>query len=94
MGGGRDDITMIEWLGEELGGDEATGVGDIGHEEGTDGVSDLSELGVVVICWVGTGSADDHLRLELSGLLGQCFVIDQTILFLDVVWLTLEIDGG
>jgi len=67
VSGGGDHIAVLEWLVEKLGGDETAGMGDIGHEVSTDGVSDLSHSLIIVVSWVGTGPDDEHLGLELSG---------------------------
>lgn len=83
---------MLERLFQKFGGDETTGMSNISHKKSTNRISDFSELGVIVISWIGTGTADYHLGLELSGLFGQCLIVDKAIFFLNIVWLTLKVN--
>jgi len=63
---GGDDVAEREGVSHLLSGNESADVSDIGHEIGTDAVSDCSEAGVFEVSGVATGATDEDVRSELG----------------------------
>jgi len=55
------------WRGDQSGGDDAGGMGDIGHQLGADGVGDAAEGGIVDSAGISARAGDDHHRFFLPG---------------------------
>ena len=94
MSGSCNDIAMFKWLVEKFWCDETACVCNISHQIRSARVCNFSELCVVIVSWISTSSAYNHLWFEFLHLFGQCFIVNQSILFFNVVWLTFKIDAG
>ena len=68
VGGGSDDVRVLDRVFQETGGDEAGGMGHVDPEDGAHLVGDLAHAFVVPLAGVGGGAADDELGLALEGL--------------------------
>jgi len=90
----RDDITEFKWLVQQFGCNETASVRNIGHQKRANRVRYFPKLLVIVVGWIRTSSANNHLWFELEHLFGKSLIIDQTIFFFNVVWLTFKIDAG
>ena len=62
--GGGDNVAVLEGVRELTGGDEARGVRDVSHQEGTVLVSSGAQGGVVPVTGVRGGTADDETGLD------------------------------
>ena len=67
VGGHGDELAAGHRGGVQAGGDEAADVGDVGQNDGSDGVGDGPELLVVDRPGVGARADDDDLRAVLPG---------------------------
>mmetsp|Transcript_22108 Transcript_22108/g.63389 ORF Transcript_22108/g.63389 Transcript_22108/m.63389 type:complete len:484 (+) Transcript_22108:1945-3396(+) len=94
VGGGSNDVAVLEGAGLLAGGDEAGDVGHVHEEEGAVGVGNLTELLVVPVAGVGGSAADDHGGLEEGGVLLELLVVDDARLGMDAVGERLEVDRG
>ena len=94
VGGGGNDVAVLEGTGLLAGGDEAGDVGHVHEEEGAVGIGDLTELLVVPITRVGGSTADEHGGLEEGGVLLELLVVDEAGLGVDAVGEGLEVDRG
>ena len=94
VGGGSNDVAVLEGAGLLAGGDEAGDVGHVHHEEGAVGVGNLAELLVVPVAGVGGSAADQHGGLEEGGILLELLVVDEARLGMDAVGERLEVDRG
>lgn len=94
VGCGRDDVTVLKWVGSFLSGDEAADVGHVAEEEGAALVGDGAEAGVVPVAGVGAAAADDEAGAEVEGLLLELVVVDVAGGGVDLVGEALEVDGG
>jgi len=92
--GRGDDVAVGERVQEGSGGDEARGVGDVGHEPGAVFVGGGAEVGVVPVARVGGGAADDEAGLEELGLLVEAGVVDELGFGVEAVRERLEVDRG
>ena len=65
---------------------------DIRHQKGANFIAGLSESLVLKITGVTRRTTDYHSWLELLSTLVQGLIVDQTGLFIDEVWLRLEVE--
>jgi hypothetical protein len=94
VGGGGDDVAVFKRVVEELGSDEAAGVGHVAEEEGPDAVGDGAKSFVVPVTGVGGSSANEDLGQEDLGLGFEGVVVDEAGLVADAVRHGFEEDGG
>ena len=93
VGGGGDNVGVLEGAGGLLGGDEAGDVGHVDHEVGANLVGDLPEALVLPLAGVGRATGDDEPGLEKEGLLLEGIVVDVPGLLVQAVGEGLEVDG-
>ena len=61
---------------QQTGGNQPRGVGDVGHEQGPDFVSDATKARIIPIPGIGRRPANDELGLHFFGFLGHPIPID------------------
>ncbi|EJK64467.1 hypothetical protein THAOC_14793 [Thalassiosira oceanica] len=91
---GGHDVAELEGTRLLLRRDETRDVRHVHEEEGAVVVRDLAELGVVPVPGVGGPAADDHRRLEQSGVPCELLVVDESRDRVDLVRERLEVDRG
>ena len=93
MGGGGDDIGVLEGRRDDTSSNETGDVGHVDNEVGADLVSDLTHAGVVDQTAVGRGTGNNALgAVELSVVLKHV-VVNETSLEVDTVGESLEVGG-
>mmetsp|Transcript_54040 Transcript_54040/g.156028 ORF Transcript_54040/g.156028 Transcript_54040/m.156028 type:complete len:412 (-) Transcript_54040:6-1241(-) len=92
--GGGDDIAEFERRGLFSSGNQTRNVGHIHHQQGTVGVGNLSEFGIVPVTRVRRSSANDQGRLEQTGITSQLFIVNVSGFGVDAVGKRLEVDRG
>ena len=78
MGGGGDDVAVLEGTGSLPRGHQSADVGHVHHEQGAIGVGNGPEAGIVQLGGVGGVAADDHGWLEEVGLGIEGVVVNET----------------
>lgn len=96
VGGGGDDVAVLEGRLVDAGGDEAGDVSHVHEEVGADLVGDFAHAGVVDLTAVGRGSGHESLGAVHEGVLLELVVVDEAGLEVDAVGEGLEVggDGG
>lgn len=93
VGGGGDDIGVLEGRGDDTGSNQTGDVGHINDEVGTDLVGDLAHALVVDQTAVGGGTGNQALGAVHLGVLLQGVVVNDTGLQVDTVGEGLEVGG-
>lgn len=93
VGGGGDNIGVLEGSGDDLGGNETGNVSHVNHEVGTNGVGNLAHTLVVDQTAVGRGTSDQNLRAVEDGVLLERIVVNDAGLLVDAVGHGLEVGG-
>jgi hypothetical protein len=93
VGGGGDNVTVLERRVLLTGSNETRDVGHIGKEVGALGIGDLPQSCIVPITGVGGTTADQQSRLVEVGVGLELGVVDDTGRGVDSVWERLEVDG-
>jgi len=91
VGGGCDDVGVLEGGGYDTSSDQTRDVGHVDDEVGTDLVGDLSHASIVDETAVGRGTGDEDLGSVHEGVLLQTVVVDDASLEVDSVGESLEI---
>jgi len=91
VGGGGDNIGVLEGRGDDASGDQTRNVGHVDNKVGTDLVSDLAHALVVNQTAVGGGTGDQDLGAVHLGVGLELVVVDDTGLKVDTVGEGLEI---
>lgn len=91
VGGGGDDIGVLEGGRNDLGGDETRDVSHIDNEVSSDGVSNLAHALVVDETAVGRGSGNQDLGAVEDGVLLEGVVVNDTSVKVDTVGHGLEV---
>lgn len=96
VGGGGDNIGVLEGGGDDLGGNETRDVSHIDNEVGTDRVGNLAHALVVDETAVGGGTGNEDLGAVEDGVLLESVVVNDAGLEVDTVRHGLEVgrDGG
>lgn len=96
MGGGCDDIGVLEGRWDDASGDETGDVGHVDDEVGANRVGDLAHAAVVDETAVGRGSGHKDLGAVKDGGLLEHVVINDAGFNVNTVWHGLEVggDGG
>lgn len=94
VGSSRNNVRVLESRRNLLSSHETGDVGDIAHEDGVVGVSNLSHALVVVEAGVRGGTGDDELWAEDGRVLGEGIVINVSSFDIQVVRHGFEEDGG
>lgn len=96
VGGGGDNVSVLEGGRDNLGGDETRDVSHIDNEVGTHGVGNLAHALVVDETAVSRGTGNEDLGAKENGILSQLVVVDDAGLDVDSVGHGLEVgrDGG
>lgn len=79
-------ITVGEGVVHTLRRNKASDMSDVSHQIRAIVVCYLSELGIVVITWVGACTNDKQFWLELGNLLGDKLIVKQSSLSVNEVW--------
>jgi len=69
VGGGGDDVGVLERRGMKIGRNQTGDMGHVHEEVGTDFVADGTELAEIDVARVGRGTGNDHLGAEKQCLL-------------------------
>ena len=85
MCGGGHKVAVGYWIGVETRADESCHMGDVGQEQRTNLLGDLSESGEVELPRVGRSTTDDHLRSVGERALTKGIVIDPAGGFVDSI---------
>jgi hypothetical protein len=85
VGGGGDNVGVVEWRGDDLGGNEARDVGHVHDKVGADEVSDLAHAGVVNQAAVGRCASHEDLGPVENDILLELVVVDDASLKVDAV---------
>lgn len=93
VGGGGDNVGVLEGSGDDLGGDETGDVSHVDHEVGTDGVGNLAHALVVDETAVGRGTGNEDLGAVEDGVLLEHVVVDDASLLIHAVGHGLEVGG-
>jgi hypothetical protein len=93
VGGGADDVTVLEGRVLFSSGNETGDVSHVAQQVRSVAVGDLSQSLVVPVSGVGGSSTDDHSGLVETGVGGQLLVVDETGSRCDSVRERLEVDG-
>lgn len=93
VGGGGDDVGVLEWRWDDTGGDETGDVGHVDNEVGTDLVGDLAHALVVDQTAVSGSTGNKDLGPVHEGILLELLVVDDTSLNVDTVREGLEVGG-
>ena len=96
VGGGGDDVGVLEWRWDDTSGDESGDVSHIDHEVSANGVGDLLHALVVNETAVCRGTGNENLwSVHLSVLL-KGIVVDDAGLLVETVWESLKVgrDSG
>ena len=94
VGGGGDDVSMLERTTMKLGGDETRNMSHVDEQVGTNLIADSAELAPVDLTRVGGGAGDDHLGAVKKSLLTERVKIEQSGDLVNVVRERLEVDGS
>ena len=85
VGGGGHDVTVLHSVVQQTLGDEAGGVGDVSHQDGTDLVGDLAHACPIPVAAVSGSTADDQLRFFAESHFLHRVVVDAASLFVNLV---------
>jgi hypothetical protein len=85
VGGGGDNVGVLEGSGDDLGGNEAGDVSHIDNEVGTNGVGDLAHALVVNETAVSRGTGNKDLRAEENGVLLEGIIVNDAGVEVDTV---------
>lgn len=91
VGGGGDNVGVLEGGGDDLGGDETRDVGHVDDEVGTDEVGNLAHALVVNETAVGRGTGDEDLGAVEDGVLLEHVIVNDAGLEVDAVGEGLEV---
>lgn len=91
VGGGGDDIGVLEGGRDNLGGDETRDVSHVDNEVSTDGVGNLAHALVVDKTAVGRGTGNQDLGAVEDGVLLESVVVNDTSVKVDTVRHGLEV---
>mmetsp|Transcript_123991 Transcript_123991/g.332958 ORF Transcript_123991/g.332958 Transcript_123991/m.332958 type:complete len:366 (-) Transcript_123991:23-1120(-) len=92
VGGGGHHVTVLEGRWVLSSGHEARDVRDVCHQERSDLVGDLAELGEIDYARVGRSPAQNHGGSEDKCRLAELVEINQASLVVHLVWQRLEVD--
>lgn len=93
VGGGGDDISVLEGGRDDAGGNETGDVSHVNDKVGTNGVGDLAHATVVDQAAVGRGTSNENLGAEEDGVLLEGVVVNDAGLQVDSVGHRLEVGG-
>lgn len=93
VGGGGDDIGVLEGRGDDTSGDQTGDVSHVNNEVGTDLVGDLAHALVVNQTAVGRGTGNETLGAVHLGVLLEGVVVNDTGLKVDTVREGLKVGG-
>lgn len=85
MGGGGNEMTVLEWRAKQLARYEAGRVRNVGHNEGAYFIGYGADAGIIPIAAVGGGATDDELGLVLQRLAFHHIVVNEAGVFVDAV---------
>ena len=96
VGGGGDNISVLEWRWDDTSGNETGDVSHVDHEVSTDGVGDLPHALVVDEAAVCRGTGNENLRSVHLSVLLEGIIVDDAGLLVETVWEGLEVgrDSG
>lgn len=93
VGGGGDNVSVVEGRGNSLGSDETGDVSHIDNKVGADRVSNLAHAGVVNQAAVSRGTGNEDLGAVENGVLLKGVIVDDTGLEINTVGHGLEVGG-
>lgn len=93
VGGGGDNVTVVERRALLTGSDETGNVSHVAQEVSALSIGDLSESSIVPISWVGGTTTDEQSWLVEVGVGLELWVVDDTGRWVDSVRERLEVDG-
>ena len=74
---GGDHVTVLEWVGEFLSGDETRRVSNICHQVGPMFIDNLAKCGIIPITGICRGAANDETGFEDTGLRGEGSIVNE-----------------
>ncbi len=94
VGGGGNNISVVEGVVHQLGSDQAGEVGHVAHQDRANLIGDRAHGDVVPIASIGRAAADDELGAESLGGLAELDIVNEAGGGVDLVRERLEVDGG
>lgn len=91
VGGGGDNVGVLERRGDDASGDQARDVGHVDDEIGTDRVGNLAHASIVDQTAVGRGTGNKDLGAVEDRVLGKGIIVDDTGLEVNPVGHGLEV---